>query len=245
MVPSPDHLTHSSLALPPAFSLRVSDGADSAFDEACRSAAADDATGLLVWRRNAALLDLAVVLSPDEPLSTARRAFFAGMVAFAEALGAHAPPEIPVMVDWPDTIRFDGARLGGGRLGWPAACSEDDVPEWLVFSALVIASKAEAGDPGLTPDSTSLENEGFALEEGHGRVVESFARHLTKAFALWEEDGFEAIGRRYLTRLADVGPDARLDPRGDLIEEGGAGHTLVPGLAKMAWRDPRTGEPLL
>lgn len=242
MAPSSDD---PDLILPPVFTPAISDGPVSAFDEACDAAASGDATGRLVWRRHADLFDLAVILEPDEPLATARRAVFAGMVALAEAIGAHGPPEIPVTFGWPDTLRFDGARLGGGRLGWPPACGEGDVPDWLVFSATIIASKARAGDPGLTPDSTSLENEGFSFEDGHSRLVESFARHLMKAFAVWEEDGFAGIERRYLRRLADGGPAARIDARGDLIGADGERRELVAALAAMRWRDPRTGEPLL
>ncbi|WP_019905158.1 biotin/lipoate--protein ligase family protein [Methylobacterium sp. 77] len=245
MAPSPDDTAPPKLALPPVFSLLVSAGPTSAFDAACRHASSGEATGLLVWRRDAAILDLAVILAPDEPLATARRAFFAGIVALAEAIGAHGPPEIPVTFDWPDTVRFDGARLGGGRLGWPATCGEGDVPDWLVFSTMIIASKAQAGDPGLTPDSTSLANEGFAQDDDHASVVESFARHLMKAFALWEEDGFEAIERRYLSRLVDGGRSARIDRNGDLIDDDGTRRSLVSGLAGMSWRDPLTDEPLL
>jgi hypothetical protein len=245
MAPSPDH---PDLILPPVFSLMVTEGPESAFDEARAVAASGDATGRLVWRRSAEVFDLAVILEPDEPLAQARRAFFAGMVALADAIGAHGPPEIPVTFDWPDTVRFDGARLGGGRLGWPPACGEDEVPDWLVFSATVIASKAWAGDPGLTPDSTSLENEGFDVEDGHAPLVESFARHLMKAFAVWDEDGFAGIERRYLRRLADGGPSARMgriDANGDLLADGGERHPLVAVLTGVAWRDPHTGEPRL
>ncbi len=242
MAPSSDD---PDLILPPVFSLAISAGPASAFDEARDAAASGGRTGRLVWRKNAELLDFAVILEPDEPLATARRAVFAGMVALAEAIGAHGPPEVPVTFGWPDTLRFDGARLGGGRLGWPATCGEGDVPDWLVFSATIIASKARAGDPGLTPDSTSLENEGFSFEDGHGILVESFARHLMKTFAIWEEDGFAGIERRYLRRLAEGGPAARIDAGGDLIGGDGDRRDLVEALAAMRWGDPQTGEPHL
>ena len=57
-----------------------------------------------------------VVLEPDEPLRTARRAFYAGMNALADALLVHAPPEKPIAIDWPDALRVDGGLVGGGRL---------------------------------------------------------------------------------------------------------------------------------
>ena len=49
----------------------------------------------------------------------ARRAFYAGMAALADALAAHAPPEKPIAFDWPDAIRVDGGLVGGARLAWP------------------------------------------------------------------------------------------------------------------------------
>ncbi len=67
----------------------------------------------------------------------ARRAFYAGMHALADALTVYAPPEKPVTFDWPDSIRVDGGLIGGGRLAWPADAKEDEPPEWLVFGAMI------------------------------------------------------------------------------------------------------------
>ncbi|MCJ2083789.1 biotin/lipoate--protein ligase family protein, partial [Methylobacterium sp. J-090] len=50
-----------------------------------------------------------------------------------------------------------------GRLDWPKDCAEEAVPDWLVFSAMVIVSKSHLGDPGLTPDSTALDEEGLMI----------------------------------------------------------------------------------
>ncbi len=58
-----------------------------------------------------------------------------GMAATADAIASLCPPERSVGIAFPDTIRFDGGLVGGGRLGWPKRCAEDQVPDWLVFSA--------------------------------------------------------------------------------------------------------------
>src|SRR5919206_4306685 len=138
------------LELPPVFrpvSLReIGD----AFAHAQRIAPGAGA-GAFVWVGRFDLIEFAVVLEPEEPLATARRAFYAGMAALADAVGAHGMPEKPVVVDWPDAVRYDGALIGGGRLGWPPGCAEDAVPDWLVFSAMLSASKSRRGEPGLTP----------------------------------------------------------------------------------------------
>ncbi|GJD93289.1 biotin/lipoate--protein ligase family protein [Methylobacterium iners] len=236
------------LTLPPAFTGVVAQEPDDAFDHACRIAG-PEAAGTLVWVRREDVLDVAVVLAPDEPLASARRALFAGMTALADAIGAHAPPEIPVLFAWPDTLTFNAARIGGARLGWPEGCGEDAVPDWLVFSAMLIASKRDAGDPGLTPDSASLEEEGFA-DVSQSALVESFARNLMKAFEVWREDGFDALANRYLAHLppSDGGGRRHIEATGDGLIETESGVLrlpLLPCLTAMAWRDPATGKPRL
>ncbi|TNC11975.1 hypothetical protein FF100_17165 [Methylobacterium terricola] len=178
-----------SLMLPPAFRpLRLAATAGTAHDRACALAQADhEAAGTLVVGARPGVVDLAVVLAPEEPLAIARRAGLVGLTALAEAVGSVAPPDKPVILDSAGTLVFDRARLGGGRLAWPEACPEEAVPDWLVFSAMLIASKRDAGDPGHTPESTSLEEEGF--EASADALVESFARHLLRGLSLWAEDG--------------------------------------------------------
>ncbi len=181
----------------------------------------------MVWKGPADTIDLAVILGPEEPLATARRAFLAGMVALAAAIGTHAPPEMAVDIDWPDTLLFDGARIGGGHLRSPDECAEDEEPSWLIFSGMVIASKAHAGDPGLTPFSTSLEEQGFGHDDQEA-LVEAFARNLMKIFEIWHEDGFEAVASRYLAHLSGEGVGA--------IDRIGAEALRTP-----TWLDPATG----
>src|SRR5919206_658086 len=138
------------LDLPPPYRLAMLRESADAHAHACRIAA-EAGAGAFVWVGRFDLIEFAVVLEPEEPLATARRAFYAGMAALADAVGAHGMPEKPVVVDWPDAVRYDGALIGGGRLGWPPGCAEDAVPDWLVFSAMLSASKSRRGEPGLTP----------------------------------------------------------------------------------------------
>ncbi|GJD55284.1 biotin/lipoate--protein ligase family protein [Methylobacterium dankookense] len=235
---------HAGLVLPPGFSACAA--AAGAHDAACRLAATGEGeAATLVLGARDDLFDLAVILAPDEPLRTARRAFFAGMAALADAVGVFGPPEIPVRVLWPGTVMFNGARLGGGRLAWPTTCTEDVEPNWLVFSATLLASKATAGDPGLTPDSTALEEEGFPAGL-QNTLAESFARHLTKAFEIWREDGFAHLAARYLARLDGApGAEVALDETGDARLAHPDGRIerlrLAPGLLSPAWHDPETG----
>lgn len=232
-----------ALALPPVFTARVAPPGADAFREALTLADREgsDAAGTLLLVGRAGILDVAVILAPDEPLASARRVFLAAMTALADAVGSHGPPEMPLTFAWPDTLVFDGARLGGGRLGWPEGCAEDAVPDWLVFSAMLILSKTEAGDPGLTPNSTALDEEGFPAEI-RDPLVESFARNLVHTFSVWSEDGFSGIAARYLAHLpTPAGLKVRIDPVGDIILGDAERWPLAPPLLEPAWLDPHTG----
>src|SRR5437588_7288577 len=122
------------LDLPPPFRLVTLREAGDAFAHAC-SIAAQEGAGTLVHVGRFDLAEFAVVLEPEEPLRTARRAVYAGMCALGDALAAHAPPEKPIAFDWPDAIRVDGGLVGGVRLAWAPAADEQEPPAWLVFAA--------------------------------------------------------------------------------------------------------------
>ncbi|CAA9324968.1 MAG: hypothetical protein AVDCRST_MAG90-1196 [uncultured Microvirga sp.] len=203
-----------ALDLPPAFSVVTLREHGDAFAHACRIAP-EVGAGAFVHVGRFDLVEFAVVLEPEEPLRLARRGFFAGMVALAQAIGAFGPAEKAVEFEWPDAVRFDGARVGGGRLGWPVDCPDDATPEWLVFGASLAAARIGGAEPGLSPMLTTLEDEGFE----DGRVVaESFGRHLMLAFDAWSERGFAPIEAAYLRRLPrKAGAQHRLDHNGALL----------------------------
>ena len=233
--------TATRLMLPPAFSQVEAAPGEAAF-AAARRMAGSAGPGAFVVTDRQDVIDFAVVLAPDEPLASARRALFAGMLALAEAVASAGPAEMPVAIGWPDTLLYDRARLGGGRLGWPQDCAEDAAPDWLVFGAMLIASKAHAGDPGLTPGSTSLEEERFG-PGARELIPESFARHLMKAFEIWSEDGFEAMAARFLAYMPEPATrPRRIDLNGDCrVGADGERLAFAQALDAVAWLDPATG----
>src|SRR3954465_15650728 len=91
--------------LPPGYTLVALRELGDAFAHGCDIAATSGA-GTLVWVRRYDLVEFAVVLEPDEPLRSARRALFAGMNAMADAIASHCPPEREVTVDRPDATPF-------------------------------------------------------------------------------------------------------------------------------------------
>jgi biotin-(acetyl-CoA carboxylase) ligase len=234
------------LDLPPPFTLVTLREVGDAFSHAA-SIAADAGAGTLVYVGRFDLAEFAVVLEPDEPLRTARRAFYAGMAALLDALAAQAPPEKPVAIEWPGSILVDGGLVGGGRLAWPEGAAEDQPPPWLVFGA-AIRTISLTGEPGLRPLVAALEDEGFG-DFGSERLVEGFARHLMVAIDAWQESGFDPVARSYLPRLrSEPGMRRKIDDNGDLLT-GRAGvarqdrRSLVAALAAPAWLDPATGGP--
>jgi hypothetical protein len=240
LAPSPDDAR--ALQLPPGLSHVSPPDGDGAFTFAMRNAEALGA-GTLVWAPDPEQIELAVVLEPEEPLRTARRAFLLGMSALVDALASAAPPDKSLTVDWPDVIRFDGARIGGGRLGWPSDASEDAVPPFLVFGGSLIMSKAGAGDPGLTPETTSLEEEAF--EPGSDvTIVEAFARYLLRAVHASQGGTLSEAIAGLLSRLrrTETGRLA-VDDCGNLVaDRGPVIQELVPALDEPSWLDPRTGK---
>jgi hypothetical protein len=124
----------AALDLPPPFRLVTLREVGDAFAHAT-DVAGEEGAGTLVYVGRFDLVEFALVLEPDEPLKTARRALYAGLAALADALAVHAPPELPIAFDWPDAVRVNGGLVGGGRLAWPQRADESQRPDWLVFAA--------------------------------------------------------------------------------------------------------------
>ena len=235
------------LDLPPPFRAITLREVGDAFAHALAVAGREGA-GTLVHVGRFDLAEFAVVLEPDEPLRTARRTIYAGMAALADTLAAHAPPEKPMAIAWPDALLVDGGLVGGGRLAWPAGTSEDAAPPWLVFAGMIRTVAIGENEPGLNPLAATLDEEGF-VDLGSGRLVESFARHLMVAIDAWQQDGFAEIAKSYLSRLTPEKAARRdIADNGDLLvrRAGKAAierRPLVAALAQPSWLDPATGGP--
>lgn len=237
----------SELALPPPFSsVRLREVGD-AFAHAISIAAAQGA-GTLVYVGRFDLAEFAVVLEPDEPLRQARRVFYAGMAALADALATHAQPETSIIIDWPDSLLVNQGLVGGGRLAWPQGSGEEEMPPWLVFGGMIRTVSMTGTEPGLNPLVTALEEEGFN-DVMSSHVVESFARHFMVALDSWQESGFSAVAKSYVERLPrEQGVRRDIDENGDLlVRRAGkadiARQKILPRLVQPAWFDPATKGP--
>ena len=237
-----------TLDLPPPFRLVALREVGDAFAHACAHAA-EFGAGTLVFVGRFDLAEFAVVLEPDEPLAFARRTFYTCMVALGNALAAPAPPEKPIVIEWPDAVYIDRGLVGGGRLAWPDHADERAVPDWLVFGAAIRTVSLHREESGLHPLSTALADESFG-DVSSERLVEGFARHLMVAVDRWQENGFAPIAKEYISKLkpeSSVGRD--IAENGDLeVRRGGRFiecRELVAALKVPSWLDARTGGPCL
>jgi biotin-(acetyl-CoA carboxylase) ligase len=243
----PAGMLEAKLDLPPGFRVVTLREAGDAFAHA-NTIAAEEGAGTVVHVGRFDLAEFAVVLEPDEPLRTARRALYAGSVALADALAVFAPPERPIELVWPDTVLVDRGLVGGVRLAWPQGALETAVPDWLVFAVMIRTVAIGEEEPGLRPLAAALDDEGFD-DVGAGRLVESFARHLMVAVDIWQERGFAAIAKLYLAQLApEPGVQRELDDNGDLLirrvaKSAVERRDLLPALVRTAWFDPQTRGP--
>lgn len=237
------------LDLPPGYDLVTLRELGDAFSHGV-SIASEAGAGTLIWTRRYDLVEFAVVLEPDEPLTTARRALFACMNALADAIASHCPPEREVTFGFPDVVYFDRGLLGGARFAWPQDCGEEDVPSWLVFGAMLRAADLVHMDSGDMPDGASLLAEGFEMVETDA-IIESFARHLMTGFDQWREHGFDPVARAYLERVptGKAGELKKIDSNGDLLirlpaERGPPQRTaLIDALARTEWYDAKHRGP--
>ena len=235
--------------LPPPFTLvRLRETRD-AFAHAI-GIAEESGAGTLTYVGRFDLAEFAVVLEPGEPLCTARRSFYAAMVALTDALRAYAPPNKQVAIDWPDAVRVDGGLVGGGQLGWPSSAKEDEPPRWLVFGAMIRTVAMTEADAGVHPLASALDQEGFG-EAGAVQIIDSFARHLMLATETWQVDGFDAVAREFLNRLTDEPQTSRaIADNGDLLvrrvgADGTERRDLRKSLLSSSWLDPKLGGPRL
>jgi hypothetical protein len=235
-----------ALRLPPPFRLVTLREVGDAFLHA-QQIAPEEGAGTLVYVGRFDMAEFAVVLEPEEPLRTARRALYAGMNALADALLVHAPPEKAIAIDWPDALRVDGGLVGGGRLAWPEGADEDAVPDWLVFGGM-IRTVSMTEEAGLHPLETALDQEGFE-EHGASALVESFARHLMVAIDAWQQDGFAALMKDYVARLSpEKGARRDIEENGDLVVRWMLSNqverkALVAALKAPSWYDAKRGGP--
>lgn len=150
--------------------------------------------GLLVWSQTEERLRAALVLAPETPLEQSMAGLIACAVGVQNALGALAPPETAVHLDWTGDLRLNGAHVGNLR----AIAAQPDpaiVPDWMVVALDLTLRLPDRLEPGQTPNWTALDQEGCGDLEPI-TLLEAWARHSL----LWLSGLDEPQGRNALYR---------------------------------------------
>lgn len=183
--------------------------------------------GTLLYNIGGEDLRAALILAPDVPLAQAMAMLPACGIGFQNALGAVAPPEVAVHLDWDGGIRVNGGLCG--RL-MPRASTTDAgaLPDWLIIGLQLQLWPAN-DDTGHTPDITALYAEGCAdLDPAH--LLESWARHTLVWINRWQDDGPRPLHDELNGLMPTLGKDdiIGLDEDFGLLRRSGDTTRLIP-----------------
>ncbi len=196
----------TEMIFPPLLSGLAVSGAIDPFDTACSKADVGCDAGLVVHNVAADRMGAALVFAPEVSLSKAMAMLPLCGVGFQNALGALAPPEVAVHLDWSGDIRVNGARCGRLR----AAADRVDpaeVPDWLVVG-FEIQLLLTARNPDDAVDITALFEEGCA-DIDPAALVESWARHTLNWINRWEDGGTGALHTDWRALAHGIGEAVR------------------------------------
>ncbi len=173
---------------------------------ACDQARRGTDSGLIAWSVLDDRLRAALVLAPEMPLEPALAAYIACGVGLQNALGALAPPETSVHLEWSGGVRVNGAHAGSLKI----ACSDHtpaEEPDWLVVGLELTLTLPPDCEPGEFPDRTALDQEGCGGLEPV-RILEAWSRHaLVWLNALEEPQGRADLHREWAGLAWKIGEE--------------------------------------
>lgn len=184
------------------------DATGDAFGHAARRAALGCESGLITYRLAADRMEAALVLAPEVPLAQAMIMLPLCGVGFQNALGALAPPEVAVHLEWDGRLRVNGA-LCGALAAMASAPDPVAVPDWLVVGVALDLLPASA-ETGNDPDRTALFVEGCA-EVSPVALLEAWARHTLNWLARWESEGNAPLHAEWRGLAWGMGESASLN----------------------------------
>lgn len=186
---------------PPLFQGVATAGADP-FAVACSEARAGCDAGVVSYDITSDTLRAAIVFAPEVPLQSALIMRVICGIGFQNALGALAPPEVSVHLEWQGNIRVNGALCGALQLAASPQEPEHE-PDWLVVG-LTLALWSDSEETGETPDETTLFNEGCGDVDAM-LLLEAWVRHTLVWINRWDEDGVKPVHDEWIGLAQGIG----------------------------------------
>lgn len=195
------------LSLPPLMSAQEIAPPGDPICHACALARAGCDSGLMVHAIAVDRLRAALVLVPEVPLQKAAQMLPVCGLAFQNAFGSLAPPDVALLLGWDGRIMLNGARCGTLEIASDTT-DPDAVPQWLVIGLdLTLMSFSDA--PGETPEITALDEEGCGDIDA-GDLLEAWARHCLLRINEWGDGGLRHLHREWETILHGTGTEMTL-----------------------------------
>jgi len=193
-------------SFPPLMSGQALAGQADPFEQACQQATLGCDAGLILHHVTADRLRAAIVFAPELALRQALAMLPACGLGLQNALGALAPPEVSLHLEWSGGLRLNGGHCGSLRCA-ADTCDADAVPNWLVvgFDLALLPTERETGHH---PEETTLFAEGCG-EIGAQALLESWARHTLHWITRWEAEGNAPLHAAWRGLLYRVGEDTR------------------------------------
>lgn len=193
-------MTNPELQFPPLMSGEACEGG--AFETACQRAIMGCEAGLVCYNLGASALEGGLVFAPEVPLRKAMAMLPLCGISFQNALGALAPPEVAVHLEWDGGIMVNGASCGRFRV-MSSDTDPDAIPDWLVIG-FTLPLWPRDDSPGDRPDQTALYSEGCADVQAPA-LLEAWARHSLNWITRWESEGTRPLHAEWRGLAQGVG----------------------------------------
>lgn len=198
----------SEVQLPPLFQGEAVPGAIDPFERATALAVAGTDAGTVVYNLSGNVFKASLIFTPEMPLEPAMTALPVCGLGLQAALGALAPPEVAVHLQWDGGIRVNGAICGRFRVK-ASTTQPTEEPDWLVVGLELNMSSSD-GNPGEAPDWTYLTEEGCA-EITATDLLEAWVRHTLYWINRWLEDGPRPVHTDWRALAQNMGEQIDVD----------------------------------
>ena len=198
----------STPQFPPLFQGEPLTGGADPFERAVAMAIMGTDPGTVVYNLSGDVLRASLIFAPEVSLEEAMATLPVCGLGFQAALGALAPPEVAVHLEWDGTLRVNGAVCGKMRIK-ASTSTPEAVPDWLVLG-LELNMTSSDPDPGATSDVTYLSEEGCA-DITPEQLLESWVRHSLYWINRWLDEGLRPVHADWRGLVPSIGEPVEID----------------------------------